>query len=128
MNPAHAHAVATATRSVGSLETPLASEIGLLLVIGSAGLLVGFLLRRVFGGVRLLSVLLLALLLLAWAAGIGVNTSTIPASVDLLGLFRPLIDAWNQNVGWTPFRAGIGAVGFVVGLCLDLRERRPPAA
>lgn len=124
MNAATFHTIALTMPKAGLLETPLADEIGLLLVIASAGLLLGFLLRRVLGGVRLLSVLLLALLLLAWASGIGINSATIPASVDLLGLFRPLIDAWNQNVGWTPFRAGIGAVGFVVGLCLDLRERR----
>jgi len=105
--------------------TVVAGEIGMFLLIGSAGLLVGFLLRRIFGGVRLLSVLMLALVLLAWAGGVGISTAAnIPSSVDLLGLFRPLCDAWNQNVSWTPLRAGVGALGFVAGLCLDLRERR----
>lgn len=115
--------LATELSQENPLTTPIYSEIGLLLMLGAAGVLIGFMLPRILRLLRLISLFLVALLLLAWVSGVAVDPPHLP-DIDILSLLRYACSTWTQHSSWTPLRAGIAVTGFIAGLCIDMRSRR----
>jgi hypothetical protein len=100
--------------AAGILSGPIASEVGLLLLIGAIGFIGGFGLRWFWRCVRTLVLVILVVAVALWLAGIGLRpTGTAPA-----GLLPSAHGAGEtlQALVAAPLRAGVGAVGFVFGM------------
>lgn len=114
ISPLISSALGQADPAAGVFHGPVASEVGLLLLIAAIGFMGGFGLRWFWRCVRIVVLVILVVAVALWLAGIGIRpTVAAPA-----GLIPSVHGAWEtaQTLLAAPLRAGTGAVGFVLGV------------